>query len=619
MRLRRAFTLFILVLISSLPSHAEDQTITIEENIFIELPDGKGKLKIPAGFQTKILGQENNKIIIRFINQEVKIPIDKTNYRKTDLVPDKAKAEAETKTASPEKKQSKMDGFGHALKTSGENYITFSSQMPRLDDITVEAWIHVDKIPTDENALSNIVEYGHVFALCLRKQKDNSLSIFFYTGSGKNWKGPRLRKANIPINEWLHVAAVWDSETKKTRLYYNAKQVDGHERLAMPRNERQLSHASTYLHKKQPRGDFFSYQLDEVRIWDRALTQTEIKELFQTPLTGKEAGLIGYYNMDLNLKDIKKIPNLASHTPLDKTAVVISKNQDTLSFQKSLVPDPTKRDGLIIKEPELISESDFIEKEWDELSNRDISDLAKRTLEEIHPDRWKHGETRHFIVHYVRDGDRIARRLEESYNEIREFMEHPEDLKGQWKSHVFATASWDDWKIFQKIYGNDWMGGLCSGQEFYFPGRDYSGKFDVKGKTLTHEMVHLVMNRHYTGRLASWLNEGIAEYFSESQKMSRTQFRAKMARNRGSFQLKEFASNDYHFINLSSEQVSSHYAESAMLLDFLIKEHGNKKIRELVDYNILGGEFAEASTQIFGYASFADLEKEYQKYKNRIK
>lgn len=46
-------------------------------------------------------------------------------------------------------------------------------------------------------------------------------------------------------------------------------------------------------------GDYFNGELDEIRIWDRALDQTEIQSGMTHCLSGTESGLIAYYNVNV--------------------------------------------------------------------------------------------------------------------------------------------------------------------------------------------------------------------------------------------------------------------------------------------------------------------------------
>lgn len=45
-------------------------------------------------------------------------------------------------------------------------------------------------------------------------------------------------------------------------------------------------------------GTSFSGKLDELRVWNKALTPTEIRDNMCLPLTGSESGLLGYWNMN---------------------------------------------------------------------------------------------------------------------------------------------------------------------------------------------------------------------------------------------------------------------------------------------------------------------------------
>ncbi|MEM9444738.1 MAG: LamG domain-containing protein [Verrucomicrobiota bacterium] len=609
MKVSKIFALVLWLMSAAVLAVSQEQLTTVTETISIELPDGKGKVQIPEGLKVEVLRAEDDEVIVQFIDEELSIPISKTDYQEN--LDSLAKRNPPTPQFSKSKPE-EIQGFGNALKSTGDTQIVFSNNLPELDEMTIEAWINIEQAPKTKSARHLILSCNNFFYFYIRKQKDETLALYFAMGSAG------IGKINFPKNQWVHVAAVWDGDSKKIRLFYNGNQVDARQCMVMSSNDHKLVHASTVKEKERGK-DYFHYQLDEVRIWNKSLNREEIRKNFQKQLVGSESGLIGYYNMDLHGDAVKQIPNLADAVELSKYAEININKQSSFNFMESFVPDPTKHYKFLIKESELIDEGDFIQKEWDELSNRDISEWGKTTLEGVHPDKWKHGETRHFIVHYVRDGDRIARRLEESYRQIKDFMGQPEDLKGQWKSHIYAIATWQEWELWISKFFDSPMAiaGLCRGQEFFLPARDRDGKFDVKGQTLTHEMSHLVMNRLFSGRLASWLNEGIAEYFSEAEKMSRRDFKRRMSLGRVKLDLKKFTSNDYHFTELEDSVKIGYYREAAILVNFLVVNHGEEKIPELVEFNLFGGEFADAATKIFDYESFEALEVAYKKYKDR--
>lgn len=65
--------------------------------------------------------------------------------------------------------------------------------------------------------------------------------------------------------------------------------------------------------QEQEQYNQFTGQLDEVRIWNIALSQTQIQDQMNQPLTGTESGLVGYYTFsDQNGNDSSPTANNAS-------------------------------------------------------------------------------------------------------------------------------------------------------------------------------------------------------------------------------------------------------------------------------------------------------------------
>ncbi len=257
---------------------------------------------------------------------------------------------------------------------------------------------------------------------------------------------------------------------------------------------------------------------------------------------------------------------------------------------------------------------------FEELSNPNIStDWGHPTLTEEYFDPLKHVETEHFILHYERSPSKIARRAEGIYEEIMEFMGHPEDKMGDTKSHIFVIPDYPRWKKWSNtIAGLDWIGGVCRGNEFYFPAEDHTGKFDTKGMTLNHEMTHLVFNRIFPRHVPTWLNEGVAEYFGARENMSTNEFRAKMGRKKADWDLDDLLKQEQGYGTMSGDVLSSFYGEAAMFVDFLTDEHEKKLLVDLINFTIEGGTMQEAASKIYQYESYAALKEEYEKYRRKF-
>lgn len=99
----------------------------------------------------------------------------------------------------------------------------------------------------------------------------------------------------IPQNEWFHLVATYDGTVK--RLYLNGVQIGSQ------------NWSGTICYADNPTfriGTSYNVSadrswvgsLDELSIWNRALTQAEIRDNMCQSLVGNELGLVGYWNMN---------------------------------------------------------------------------------------------------------------------------------------------------------------------------------------------------------------------------------------------------------------------------------------------------------------------------------
>jgi hypothetical protein len=105
-------------------------------------------------------------------------------------------------------------------------------------------------------------------------------------------------------------------------------------------------------------------------------------------------------------------------------------------------------------------------KPWSTISDQSISDWGQAALA-INPGKWKHGETEHFIIHFNRNGEMIARRCENFYTEIKEFFGNRKDRMENHKSQVFAFYESSDWNKFIAATGLHQFAGVTRGSEFF--------------------------------------------------------------------------------------------------------------------------------------------------------
>ena len=170
------------------------------------------------------------------------------------------------------------------------------------------------------------------------------------------------------------------------------------------------------------------------------------------------------------------------------------------------------------------------ELELAQLSQRDPSPLGEKALA-IHPEQWKHGETDHFIYHFVHSyvSTPISVEAEFHYRVVTKELERDQP-PGDTKSHIYIFERLEDWRQFQTLGELEpWTGGIYShGSLFILRNPAYK----LTDNSLAHEIVHLVLHRFYSDGIPCWLNEGFAQYVSKGAHASYQRARGYIARPR---------------------------------------------------------------------------------------
>ncbi len=233
----------------------------------------------------------------------------------------------------------------------------------------------------------------------------------------------------------------------------------------------------------------------------------------------------------------------------------------------------------------------------------------------IQPSKWKQLETEHFVIHYFRNGDKIASRSEKFYAEIREFFGNRPDRMPATKSRVFAFHEAADWQKFRERTGLPWIAGVTRDDEFFYQSASETGAFDSRGKVQAHEMTHLIFNRLFRGQPPLWLNEGIAEYFGQRKTTGITEFRHQMGATPPVPLAPLFAARSYP---RSSAEVQAFYAEAAIVVDFLTRTEERARLLPAFVEKMIERNDVESALKLYGYASLTDFEKAYSRYRKHF-
>ena len=219
---------------------------------------------------------------------------------------------------------------------------------------------------------------------------------------------------------------------------------------------------------------------------------------------------------------------------------------------------------------QLNQSSSLAEVEFSQLSQRDPNPLGDKALA-IHPEQWKHGETEHFIYHFVHSyvATPVSVEAEFHYRVIAKELER-EQPAGDVKSHIYIFERPEEWQQFQ-AFGQlePWSGGIHS-MGSLFVQRDPSYKFS--NNLLGHEIVHLVMHRFYPDSVPLWLNEGLAQFISKAAHASYQRARGYIAKPHSTAIAASELIPILKLIGLTqvpSDNVTTFYDESERLVRFL--------------------------------------------------
>jgi len=168
--------------------------------------------------------------------------------------------------------------FGSALMfngTSAQVTVPNATSLQLTTGMTLEAWV----FPTGSLASWRAVLDKNVDGYYLMASSDpnNRPAVGgTWTGGNQNTAAPTA----LALNAWTHLAATFDGAT--VRLYVNGAQVA---------SQAQTTPLATTTGTLQIGGDsypneFFAGGIDEVRIYNRALTQAEIQSDMATPVGG---------------------------------------------------------------------------------------------------------------------------------------------------------------------------------------------------------------------------------------------------------------------------------------------------------------------------------------------
>ncbi|OJX32970.1 MAG: hypothetical protein BGO86_13400 [Chryseobacterium sp. 36-9] len=192
---------------------------------------------------------------------------------------------------------------GSALDFDGVNdYVNCGNILPT--SYTKEAWVYVKSLSTQNNIISGGDSDGmHAFWI---PNSSGKLSA----GHNGDWFAVE-DSVPISINTWHHVAVTYDAATTTLKLYKDGGLISTNTDVD-PVDGGNMVRLGAF----SDAANSFTGTMDEVRIWNRALSPVEIANTMNCELPGLKTGLVAYYKFN---QGISSANNTSVTTLLDSS------------------------------------------------------------------------------------------------------------------------------------------------------------------------------------------------------------------------------------------------------------------------------------------------------------
>jgi hypothetical protein len=199
-------------------------------------------------------------------------------------------------TTAPGVTAVESNGAGFALDLDGaDDYVTVpdNNTLDLTSKLTIEAWIKLGKSGTQRIVSKSTLDATSGYELSI--SAGNIPFVRFNQATPTPQDNNRLNAVTtLLVGTWYHIAATFDGST--TRIYVNGKEeASKATAIIIATNNIDLTiGAQPTAASPYPFGGI----MDEVRIWNVARSESEIKAAMTSKLSGSEAGLVGYWRMD---------------------------------------------------------------------------------------------------------------------------------------------------------------------------------------------------------------------------------------------------------------------------------------------------------------------------------
>jgi CSLREA domain-containing protein len=180
-----------------------------------------------------------------------------------------------------------FDGIDDQLNMGTSDMLMLSDT-----DFTVEAWISTTNTTTGWVLGKHDPGWGNGYGLTINHQ-DCSPNKACFDIAGDHMAA--ISTSDVNDGQWHHIAGVYDVSGTKSIFIDGILEDSNPAPVNIPPNTAPFRVGYVY---ESPGIERYQGQIDEVRVWNVARTGAEIQSTMNTPLSGTEPFLIGYWKFD---------------------------------------------------------------------------------------------------------------------------------------------------------------------------------------------------------------------------------------------------------------------------------------------------------------------------------
>jgi hypothetical protein len=170
--------------------------------------------------------------------------------------------------------------FGSALYFNGSGFVTVpdAASLDFTSGMTLEAWVYPTATPANWSTAIIKEQPGEFVYALYAGSPTNRPNVYFNVSTSPSGERGFAGPSALPLNTWTHLAGTYDGATLS--LYVNGVLVGSHA-VAGPIA---TSTGVLRIGGNTVWGEYFTGRIDEVRLYNRALSQSEIQTDMNTPL-----------------------------------------------------------------------------------------------------------------------------------------------------------------------------------------------------------------------------------------------------------------------------------------------------------------------------------------------